>query len=106
MGFLDFHKAPVLAQCSATCLRKEVFLKILSYSQNEITTRNQIVELSYNFKFAILVSGFRSRLSPHADYFTSKRVIPTLHVIGNTDRIVEKGILHNFGSRLFTNYAA
>ena len=49
-------------------------------------------KLSFTFKFAILVSGFKSRLSPHSHFFEVKKTIPTLHVIGETDRIVEKGI--------------
>lgn len=49
--------------------------------------------LNFTFKFAILVSGFKSRLSPHSNFFVVKKTIPTLHVIGETDRIVEKGEL-------------
>ena len=47
--------------------------------------------LNFSFKFAILVSGFKSRLAPHSHFFQVKKTIPTLHVIGETDRIVEKG---------------
>ncbi|XP_032777234.2 esterase OVCA2 [Daphnia magna] len=47
-------------------------------------------ELNFSFRFAILVSGFRSRLSPHTYFYKTKQTIATLHVIGETDRIVEK----------------
>lgn len=49
-------------------------------------------ELTFTFGFAILVSGFRSRLSPHAHFYGAKKMTRTLHVIGDSDRIVEKGM--------------
>jgi hypothetical protein len=50
-----------------------------------------LLELTFSFRFAILVSGFRSRVSPHAHFYEKKQKIATLHIIGETDRIVEKG---------------
>lgn len=94
MEFWVFHKVPALAPCCAICLRKGVIsLKFNKLSPNYNDVKH--LELSYSFKFAILVSGFPSRLSPHAAYFSTKKVIPTLHVIGDTDRIVEKGKVSN-----------
>jgi hypothetical protein len=52
-----------------------------------------LLELPFSFRFAILVSGFRSRLSPHAHFYETKQNVATLHIIGETDRIVEKGKL-------------
>lgn len=45
-------------------------------------------ELSFQFKFAILVAGFKSRCAPHDKYFEEIINIPTLHVIGETDGII------------------
>ena len=53
------------------------------------------IELKYSFEFVILVSGFPSKLSPHSHYYESVNQIKSLHVIGETDRIVEKGNPHN-----------
>lgn len=42
------------------------------------------------FDFAILVAGFKSRSSGH-DHLYSKRIsIPTLHVFGDTDKVIQK----------------
>ncbi len=59
---------------------------------NEGSITNGLVkELKYTFKFAILVSGFRSKLEPLAHFYRAATSTPSLHVIGDTDRIVEKG---------------
>jgi predicted esterase len=42
------------------------------------------------FKFAILVAGFKSGQTAHSSYFNmdSKLEMPTIHVIGNTDKVI------------------
>lgn len=50
------------------------------------------------FQFAIMVAAFRSRSSRHAEFFDQtnplfKKVqIPTLHVIGDSDRIIDRSM--------------
>lgn len=47
-------------------------------------------KLSYSFKFAIFVSAFKSRSIPHQDLYKEKITIPTLHVFGETDQVIQK----------------
>lgn len=49
-------------------------------------------KLSYSFNFAILVAAFRSRSIQHCELFDGSVLvkIPTLHVIGDTDKVIEK----------------
>ncbi|KAK7109005.1 esterase OVCA2-like isoform X2 [Littorina saxatilis] len=42
------------------------------------------------FDFAILVAGFKSRSSPHDVLYSKKISIPTLHVFGDTDKVIPK----------------
>ncbi|OWF53579.1 esterase OVCA2-like [Mizuhopecten yessoensis] len=44
----------------------------------------------YQFDFAILVAGFKSRQSMHQDLYTSKVSLPSLHVFGDTDKVIQK----------------
>lgn len=45
---------------------------------------------SLSFKFAILVAAFKSRSSGHSLYYTEPIACPTLHVFGDTDRVIPK----------------
>lgn len=45
-----------------------------------------------SFKFAILVAAFKSRSSGHSIYYTEPITCPTLHVFGDTDRVIPKGM--------------
>lgn len=45
---------------------------------------------SLSFKFAILVAAFKSRSSGHSLYYTEPITCPTLHVFGDTDRVIPK----------------
>ncbi|GFS27680.1 ovarian cancer-associated gene 2 protein homolog [Elysia marginata] len=40
------------------------------------------------FKFAILIAGFKSRLSKHSHHYEEKATIPSLHIYGESDQIV------------------
>ncbi|KAI8743701.1 ovarian cancer-associated gene 2 protein [Biomphalaria glabrata] len=40
------------------------------------------------FKFAVLVAGFKSRSSNHDIFYLHQAAIPSLHVYGETDRII------------------
>jgi len=58
--------------------------------------------LSFDFQFAIMVSGFQSKLSPLKELYLNENTIPSMHVIGDTDKVVEKEmseeLLSNFKS--------
>lgn len=49
-------------------------------------------ETSMSFNFAILVAGFRSRSSGHDDLYSNVITLPTLHVFGDTDKVIEKNM--------------
>lgn len=48
-------------------------------------------ELPYHFKFAVLFAGFKSKSLDHDDFFSLKINIPSLHVFGETDKVIPKG---------------
>ncbi|XP_068690976.1 esterase OVCA2-like isoform X2 [Montipora foliosa] len=62
-----------------------------------------------HFKFAILVAGFKSRSSMHSVYYTTRINIPTLHVFGDTDRVIPKEnseeLLQHFSNATILNHA-
>uniref|UniRef100_T1JI19 Serine hydrolase domain-containing protein n=1 Tax=Strigamia maritima TaxID=126957 RepID=T1JI19_STRMM len=48
-------------------------------------------ELPFDFKFAIIIAGFKSRCSSHANMYGDTNVtIPTLHVFGENDKVIPK----------------
>ncbi|XP_057325571.1 esterase OVCA2 [Microplitis mediator] len=54
------------------------------------------------FDFAIMISGFKSLCEPHAVFYDEKFNLPTLHVYGETDRIIPTEMAKSL-SDLFTN---
>jgi len=42
------------------------------------------------FKFAILFSGFKSQASPHEVHYTCQTEIPSLHMYGETDKVISE----------------
>ncbi|XP_075706919.1 esterase OVCA2 isoform X2 [Rhinoderma darwinii] len=42
----------------------------------------------FQFDFAILVAGFKSRASEHAHFYKGPITVPSLHVFGETDRVI------------------
>ncbi|XP_078278279.1 esterase OVCA2 [Rhinoraja longicauda] len=42
----------------------------------------------FQFDFAILVAGFRSRCKLHNHFYKESIILPTLHVFGETDRVI------------------
>ncbi|KPP70868.1 hypothetical protein Z043_110266 [Scleropages formosus] len=47
------------------------------------------MEPDFRFRFAILVAGFRSACAQHAKFYASAPLaIPSLHVFGQTDRVI------------------
>ncbi|XP_015121354.1 esterase OVCA2 [Diachasma alloeum] len=55
-----------------------------------------------NFKFAILISGFKSLCAPHAKFYDEPIDLPTLHVFGESDKIIPTEMAKDL-SDLFTN---
>ncbi|XP_048413427.1 esterase OVCA2 [Stegostoma tigrinum] len=42
----------------------------------------------FQFDFAILVAGFKSRCTLHAHFYQEPIAVPSLHVFGDTDRVI------------------
>ena len=45
----------------------------------------------FQFRFAILVAGFKSNSLQHSSVYSECITIPTLHVFGDTDQVIPKG---------------
>ncbi|XP_068238056.1 esterase OVCA2 [Palaemon carinicauda] len=74
---------------------------ILGFSQGAamlglICGLQQQGKLSYSFKFAIFISAFKSRSVPHQYLYGEKITIPTLHVFGETDQVIQKPMSEEF----------
>nr|CAI5845193.1 unnamed protein product [Callosobruchus analis] len=41
----------------------------------------------FNFSFAVLASGFKSRCLPHLKYYSDRINLPSLHIFGENDKI-------------------
>ncbi|KAK3108086.1 hypothetical protein FSP39_000863 [Pinctada imbricata] len=44
----------------------------------------------FKFDFVILIAGFRSRQKPHDELYSQKFTVPSLHVFGDTDKVIPK----------------
>ncbi|XP_012561864.1 esterase OVCA2 isoform X1 [Hydra vulgaris] len=68
---------------------------ILGFSQGA-TMATHICALSeedgfpFKIKFAILCAGFKSRSLPHQCYYSKKISCPSLHIYGDSDRVIPK----------------
>lgn len=45
----------------------------------------------YQFDFVILVAGFKSRQKQHDSLYLKPITTPSLHVFGDTDKVIPKG---------------
>lgn len=67
---------------------------ILGFSQGAAfvtmlcSLQEQNLEPDFNFRFAVLVAGFRSACSEHERFYKSTLQIPSLHVFGQEDRVI------------------
>ncbi|KAM4797007.1 esterase OVCA2 [Rhinophrynus dorsalis] len=66
---------------------------ILGFSQGAalvamICSLKQQGDTRFQFNFAVLVAGFKSRSCEHQQYYQEPIVIPSLHVYGETDRVI------------------
>lgn len=69
------------------------FNGILGFSQGAalvamICALKQRGDPRFQFDFAILVAGFKSRATEHAEFYQQPITIPSLHVYGDTDRVI------------------
>ncbi|XP_037074709.1 esterase OVCA2-like isoform X2 [Pollicipes pollicipes] len=84
-----------LATVRAAALEHAPIDGVLGFSQGAalvglLCALQQRGELDWTFRFAILVAGFRSRSMPHAKLYEESITLPTLHVFGDTDRVIPK----------------
>ncbi|XP_052809706.1 esterase OVCA2-like isoform X2 [Mya arenaria] len=59
----------------------------------EINARNGRYSFAHSpikFNFVILVAGFKSRQSAHEHLYKEKITVPSLHVFGDTDKVIQK----------------
>ncbi|XP_044129924.1 esterase OVCA2 isoform X2 [Bufo gargarizans] len=66
---------------------------ILGFSQGAafaamLCALKQQGDLRFQFDFAILVAGFKSRASDHTRFYKDPITVPSLHVFGDTDRVI------------------
>ena len=52
-----------------------------------------VAESVLQFDFVILVAGFKSRQSSHQCFYEIPVTIPSLHVFGDTDKVIDKGTI-------------
>lgn len=74
----------ILAFSQGACLGS-----ILCYI-SKINETSQHKFKNIQFKFAILVAGFKSGQSQHNFYYDKKIQMPSLHIMGETDRVIPK----------------
>ena len=84
-------------QVVADSLEKEgPFDGILAFSQGAsllsiiCSLKEKKDERFANFNFAVFVSGYKSRQSVHKCYYDVTVSVPSLHVMGETDKVIEK----------------
>ncbi|XP_052809786.1 esterase OVCA2-like isoform X3 [Mya arenaria] len=69
---------------------------ILSFSQGASFAsllcgiQQQNPDSPIKFNFVILVAGFKSRQSAHEHLYKEKITVPSLHVFGDTDKVIQK----------------
>lgn len=67
---------------------------ILGFSQGAAfvamlcSLQEQNLEPLFNFRFAILIAGFRSACTEHDQFYKTALQIPSLHVFGQEDRVI------------------
>jgi len=99
LGFNDSLR--IVEEALAKGIDGEQFDGVLAFSQGaslaaHLCVLQQNGNLGTNFKFCILVAGFVSRTLQHRELFLALQqsgecvIIPTLHVFGDTDKVIEK----------------
>lgn len=59
-----------------------------------------------DFKFAIIIAGFKSGSLPHMKYYDDPLDIPTLHIYGKTDAVIPLEMSSNLKSMFNGKYPA
>ncbi|CAF0742973.1 unnamed protein product [Brachionus calyciflorus] len=75
----------ILAFSQGACLGS-VLCKISKLNQTDEINKFKNIK----FNFAILVAGFKSGQTQHDFYYEQKIDFPTLHIIGETDKVIPK----------------
>uniref|UniRef100_A0A8C3T7G6 Esterase OVCA2 n=2 Tax=Chelydra serpentina TaxID=8475 RepID=A0A8C3T7G6_CHESE len=52
----------------------------------------------FPFRFAVVIAGFKSRAAAHRSYYREPIAVPTLHVLGDTDRVIPPGLSRELAS--------
>ncbi|XP_057292804.1 esterase OVCA2-like isoform X3 [Hydractinia symbiolongicarpus] len=78
-----------------TFIEQGPFDGLLGFSQGatmaaHICALREQEETPFQFKFAILCAGFKSRSTAHQKYYNRPITCPVLHVYGDTDQVIPK----------------
>lgn len=78
-----------------TFIEQGPFDGLLGFSQGATMTAHICAlreqgETPFQFKFAILCAGFKSRSTAHQKYYSRPITCPVLHVYGDTDQVIPK----------------
>ena len=80
------------------CITSGPFDGVLGFSQGACMVsiictlqQRQCLDLPFKFKFAVIMAGFKSSLTPHQQYFTDQILLPSLHVFGKSDKVIPMG---------------
>ncbi|KAH1179080.1 esterase OVCA2 isoform X1 [Mauremys mutica] len=76
---------------------------LLGFSQGAalaalVCARQQRGDTRFPCRFAILIAGFRSRAAAHSSYYRDPIALPTLHVLGETDRVIAPALSRELAS--------
>ncbi|XP_075445413.1 esterase OVCA2 [Ascaphus truei] len=79
------------------------FNGILGFSQGAalvamLCALKQRGDTRFQFDFAVLVAGFKSRSSQHEEYYREPIAVPSLHVYGETDRVIPGNMSQDLAS--------
>ena len=69
----------------------KLMTEIRNIAQIALRAYNSCLAGSLQFSFAIFVAGFKSRSSSHDIYYKRPISCPSLHVFGDTDRVIPRG---------------
>ena len=91
-----------VCDCGISCSYSLTFLLYQTKRKNPLVYKGLINRLPYaylsepslQFDFVILVAGFRSRQSQHDHLYKVPFSVPSLHVYGDTDKVIQKGTVN------------
>ncbi|XP_074869433.1 esterase OVCA2 isoform X1 [Carettochelys insculpta] len=82
-----------LETVARACAELGPFDGLLGFSQGAalaaiVCALQQRGDARFPFRFAVLIAGFKSRAAPHGRYFREPIAAPSLHVLGESDRVI------------------